>query len=97
MIAVQCDLPGVFRTTLDVRRCLSGTQNGERDAEEPSHREQMVKILRETDRPPVVDVAKKHGVSEQTIYAWRKRSTGCFILRKRRGRLEPRPQPPVAR
>ena len=35
--------------------------------------EQMVKILREADKSPVVRVAKKHGVSEQTIYAWRKR------------------------
>ncbi len=35
--------------------------------------EQMVKILREADRSPVAQVAKKHGVSEQTIYAWRKR------------------------
>ena len=35
--------------------------------------EQMLKILREADRSPVVQVAKKHGVSEQTIYAWRKR------------------------
>jgi putative transposase len=35
--------------------------------------EQMVKILREADRSPVADVAKKHGVSEQTIYVWRKR------------------------
>ena len=35
--------------------------------------EQMVKILREADRSPVAQVAKRHGVSEQTIYAWRKR------------------------
>ena len=35
--------------------------------------EKMVKILRETDKAPVAQVAKKHGVSEQTIYAWRKR------------------------
>ena len=35
--------------------------------------EQMVKILREADQSPVARVAKKHGVSEQTIYAWRKR------------------------
>ncbi len=34
---------------------------------------QMVKILREADKSPVARVAKKHGVSEQTIYAWRKR------------------------
>ena len=35
--------------------------------------EQMVKILREADQSPVAEVAKKHGVSDATIYAWRKR------------------------
>jgi putative transposase len=35
--------------------------------------EQMVKILREADRAPVPEVAKRHGISDQTIYAWRKR------------------------
>jgi transposase-like protein len=35
--------------------------------------EQMVKILREADTTPVAEVAKKHGVSDATIYAWRKR------------------------
>jgi putative transposase len=35
--------------------------------------EQMVKILREADHTPVAEVAKKHGISDQTIYAWRKR------------------------
>jgi putative transposase len=35
--------------------------------------EQMVKILREADNAPVSDVAKKHGISDQTIYQWRKR------------------------
>ena len=35
--------------------------------------EQMVKILREADSTPVAEVAKKHGVSDVTIYAWRKR------------------------
>ena len=34
--------------------------------------EQMVRILREADAAPVAEVAKKHGVSEATIYAWRK-------------------------
>jgi putative transposase len=33
--------------------------------------EQMVGILREADRSPVAQVAKKHGVSEQTINTWR--------------------------
>lgn len=35
--------------------------------------EQMVKILREADKAPVAEVAKRHGVSDQTIYGWRKR------------------------
>jgi transposase-like protein len=34
--------------------------------------EQMVTILREADERSVPEVAKKHGVSAQTIYAWRK-------------------------
>lgn len=34
---------------------------------------QMVTILREADKRPVAEVAKKHGISEQTIYTWRKR------------------------
>jgi len=35
--------------------------------------EQMVKILREADARPIAEVAKKHGVSDQTISGWRKR------------------------
>jgi transposase-like protein len=35
--------------------------------------EQMVKILREADKTPVAEVAKKHGVSEGTLYVWRRR------------------------
>ena len=35
--------------------------------------EQMVKILREADAAPVAEVSKKHGISDQTIYQWRKR------------------------
>jgi putative transposase len=35
--------------------------------------EQMVAIIREGDRDPVAAVAKRHGISEQTIYTWRKR------------------------
>jgi transposase-like protein len=33
----------------------------------------MVKILREADTKPIAEVAKRHGVSDQTIYGWRKR------------------------
>ena len=29
---------------------------------------QMVTILHEADKAPVAEVAKKHGISEQTIY-----------------------------
>ena len=35
--------------------------------------EQIVVILREADRDPMPLVAKRHGISEQTIYTWRKR------------------------
>lgn len=35
--------------------------------------EQIVRILRETDKEPVAEVAKRHAVSEQSIYGWRKR------------------------
>jgi putative transposase len=35
--------------------------------------DQMVKILREADRTPVAEVAKKHSIAEQTIYVWRQR------------------------
>ena len=33
----------------------------------------MVAILREADREPMATVAKRHGISEQTIYTWKKR------------------------
>jgi len=35
--------------------------------------EQIVSILGETDREAVPVAAKRHGVSEQTIYTWKKR------------------------
>lgn len=34
--------------------------------------EQMVAVLREADRTTVAEAAKKHKLSEQTIYSWRK-------------------------
>jgi putative transposase len=38
--------------------------------------EQMVAIIRETDREPASVIAKRHVISEQTIYTWRKRFGG---------------------
>src|SRR5262245_21705421 len=38
--------------------------------------EQMVAIIREADREPVPAVARRHSISEQTIYTWRKRFGG---------------------
>jgi putative transposase len=35
--------------------------------------EQMVSILREADRSSVAEVARKHKISDQTIYLWRQR------------------------
>jgi len=49
--------------------------------------EQMVGILREADRSPVAQVAKKHGISEQTIYTWRKRFAGMSADDVKRLRL----------
>jgi putative transposase len=38
--------------------------------------EQMVSILREADRTSVAEASKKHKVSEQTVYVWRKHFAG---------------------
>lgn len=35
--------------------------------------EQIVRILREAGRDPVAEMAKRHSVSEQSIYGWGKR------------------------
>ena len=35
--------------------------------------QQMVRILRETDNRSVSEVAKEHGISDQTIYGSRKK------------------------
>ena len=46
--------------------------------------EQMVAIIREADREAVSVVAKRHGISEQTIYTWRKRFGGFQASEVRR-------------
>jgi putative transposase len=46
--------------------------------------EQMVAIIREADREPVSAVSKRHGISEQTMYSWRKRFGGFEVNDVRR-------------
>ena len=41
--------------------------------------EQMVRIIREADSTSVAEAAKKHGISDQTIYAWRKKFRGMDV------------------
>jgi putative transposase len=38
--------------------------------------EQMVRILRESEATSVAAASKKHGVSEQTIYLWKRKFVG---------------------
>ena len=41
--------------------------------------EQMVRIVRETDRVPVAEVAKRHGISGETLYTWRRKFGGMDV------------------
>jgi transposase-like protein len=41
--------------------------------------EQMVRILRETDKSPVAEIAKKHGVSAETVYQWKRKFGGMDV------------------
>lgn len=41
--------------------------------------EQMVAILREADATNADEAAKNHGISRQTIYAWRKKFRGMDV------------------
>jgi Homeodomain-like domain len=59
--------PGIYvRDRLPIRREQSAKRV----------EEQMMAVIREADREPVSVVAKRHGISEQTIYTWRKRFGG---------------------
>ena len=46
--------------------------------------EQMVRMLREAEKSSVAEVAKKHGVSEQTLYLWRRRFGGMDVNETKR-------------
>ena len=45
---------------------------------------QIVRILRETDQDTIANVAKRHGVSEASIYVWQKRFSGMNVDEVRR-------------
>ncbi len=51
--------------------------------------EQKVKMLREADKTSVAAVAKKHGISAETIYKWRRKFGGMDVAdAKKLKRLE---------
>ena len=41
--------------------------------------EQMVRIIREADRSPVAEISKKHGISTETLYKWRRKFGGMDV------------------
>jgi putative transposase len=41
--------------------------------------EQIVRILRETDQDTIANVAKRHGVSEASIYVWQRKFSGMDV------------------
>ena len=46
--------------------------------------EQKVKMLREADATSVAVVAKKHGLSRETLYAWKRKFGGMDVNEARR-------------
>ncbi len=46
--------------------------------------EQKVKMLQEADRTSIAEVAKKHGVSKETIYSWRRKFGGIDVSEAKR-------------
>ena len=49
--------------------------------------EQIVRILREADQSPIAEVAKRHGVSEASIYVWCKRFLGMSVAEVKHMRI----------
>ena len=47
--------------------------------------EQIIKVLKEADTGvPVLELCRKHGVSEQTFYRWKKKYGGMDLSEARR-------------
>jgi hypothetical protein len=64
----QRDLPHSFRAIRLVERLPSESEGSMRKSKFTD--EQVLAILRRADRDPMAVVAKRHGVSEQTICCW---------------------------
>lgn len=46
--------------------------------------EQKVRMLREAERTSVAEVAKKHGLSPETVYSWRRKFGGMEVNEAKR-------------
>jgi hypothetical protein len=66
------DLLGFFGPIVAGKKALPERGAHEEESIQRRADGRMVAILREADRTSVAEAAKKHKVSEQTIYAWRK-------------------------
>ena len=79
IVALQKRLCDAHGSNLLFKRGISDHGLRERlapDSEGVLREEQMVAVIREADREPVSVVTKRHRISEQTIYTWRKRFGG---------------------
>ena len=46
--------------------------------------EQMVRIVREADKAKPEEVSKRHGISRQTLYVWKRKFSGMDVDEARR-------------
>lgn len=68
---VRADLTSSFQPSRNLRSVSPSTTRKLKRGR--FSEEQMAGILREADRSPVTQVARKQGISEQTICTWRQR------------------------
>lgn len=46
--------------------------------------ETIMRIVRESDSEPVSEVSRKHGITEQTLYRWRRKYAGMDLADAKR-------------